>query len=188
MQTRNFTASRVALLMVLLLGISTTPAWCGTADYSLSATFGGNAATYFGYYSTPGAGYAFGQLEYEQLAGTVYTFTSSDTFNLLITETSPSAGSNTFYGTFSGTTSSGNTDPGTVELSFTYQSLKIGTETYKFDMNPVFPIDTSALFKLTFLDGTVTSTVPEPSSAGLLAVILLGCYCVVRRGKALGSR
>jgi hypothetical protein len=151
--------------------------------YTLSAIFGGNAATYFGYYSTHGAGYAFGQLEYEQLAGTDYTFAASDTFYLSINETSPSVGSNTFYGTFSG-----NTKAGTVELSFTSQSLGIGTETYTFNMNPVSPIDTSALFKLTMLDGTVTSSVPEPASVELLAVALLGCCGIFGVRKALASR
>lgn len=185
MQTRMFTLARVALLVMVVLGVSTTPAWCdikySIPDPTFVNPFGGNAGTYFLYSNATGSGYAFGQLGFTGNDLTDYTFVATDTFTLTITESSPSVGTETFYGVFSGNTLARN-----VELTLTSPSIDIGTEVFTFAPNPT-GIDTSAQFKLTKLDGTV-ATVPEPSAAGLLTVALLGCCCVFRRRKVLESR
>jgi hypothetical protein len=145
----------------MLLGLAATPAWC---DYTIVGMFGGNAGTYFNYSDLTDFAHPFGMLEFIAPSSD-YTFDpNQDLLQLEITQTTPSAGSASFTGAFSGTLSLKN-----VYLTFTPASSTIGNVTYTPLPNPL-KIDVDANGKVTDISGMVTVPESMPVLASMAAV------------------
>jgi len=105
---------------------------------------------------------------------------ASGTFTLTITQTVPTAGSNSFSATFSGTFSASNSGSGVVSFSVT--SVNIGGITYAITNNPLNLVPPASNNGITTVQGQITgSAVPEPAGMLLLGTGLLGAAGAIRK-------
>jgi len=104
---------------------------------------------------------------------------ASGTFALTITQTVPTAGSDSFSATFSGTFSASNSGTGVV--NFTVTQVTIGGITYAITNNPLNLVPPASNNGITTVQGLITSQVPEPTSMFLLGSGLLGLAGAVRK-------
>ena len=195
---------KTTLMLALVAGFLSVAAGTAQADpvtFSTSGTFtcagcagsGSNSVTFLGGMgnalmitftglgstglSTP-TGSSFGN--FQTFFSGNGSIAASGTFTLTITQTIPTAGSNSFSATFSGNFSASNSGSGVV--NFTVTSVTIGGITYSITNNPLNLVPPASNNGITTVQGQITgSAVPEPAGMLLLGTGLLGAAGAIRK-------
>lgn len=146
----------------------------GTMGNALMITFTGLGSTSL---NTP-TGSSFGN--FQTFVSGNGVISAMGTFTLTITQTVPSAGSDSFSATFNGTFSASNAGSGIV--NFTVTSVTIGGITYAITNNPLTLVPPASNNGITTVQGQITSNpIPEPTTMFLLGTGLLGVAGAVRK-------